>query len=184
MKPARLLPVAALAILLSTAGAVYAQDDAGSGPPPSPPPPAGNTEHGMKHWHHHNELMDLLPEDKQKMLKDAFEKTKKDEKESFEQGRKLHEELDAIMKAPKFDEDAFLKKSDEINELHTKMWQSHLKVIADVATKFTPEERRVLVVMGHMMMKHQHPGGEWGHSMHHHPEHGPDHGPEHSPDHG
>jgi Spy/CpxP family protein refolding chaperone len=150
---------AALATALGTAGIGYAQEDADGTPPPPPPK---EMEHDGKDWHPHDELMELLPDDRQKILKDAFEKMHADDKASFEQGRKLHEELDAILKAPKFDEDAFLKKSDEIDALHTKMWQEHQKAVASVAAKFTPEERRVLLVMGHMMM-HPHAEGGWHH---------------------
>jgi Spy/CpxP family protein refolding chaperone len=148
MKPTKLLAAATLAIALGAAGAIYAEEP---GEPASPPPPAPH-EGGMG-WHHHNELMELLPDDKQKLLKDAFEQVHKDGKAQFEKAHKLHEELEALLKAPKFDEEAFIKKSDEIGDLHMKMWQSHQKAIASVAAKFTPEERRVLLVMGHMMMQ-------------------------------
>jgi hypothetical protein len=46
--------------------------------------------------------------------------------------------------------------------------QSFEKAIASVASKFTQEERRVLVVMGHMMMQH-HFEGMKPHGMGKHP---------------
>jgi uncharacterized membrane protein len=162
MKIVKLLPAAALIAVMSAYGASYAKEDVKDAHPPTTAMPF---EQDGKGGSPHGGLLEALPDDKRKILMDTMKKTHEDNKALFDQMRQLNEERDAILKADKFDQNAFLKKSDEIDAIHDKFSKIHEKAVASVASQFTPQERRVLMVMGHMMMAPHAFGG--GMMMHH-----------------
>jgi len=164
MKLATLLAAGALMTALSLSGAAFAETDHGAGK---------DGAKAWKHEHHHEGLWELLPDDKRAVLHDAMKKAREDNKPIIEQMRKQHEELDAMMKAPDFNTDAYMRKSAELDATREKLHQNMERAKASVAAQFSPQERRVLLVMEHMRM-HRH--GGW---QHHHGEGmKPDHGGE------
>lgn len=104
-----------------------------------------------------------LPEDKAKMLQDAIAKVHEANKPLFEKVGALHKELNEILTAESFDKDAYIAKQAEIHEAMGKIGQARAEALADVAAKFTPEERAVLshpmmgMRSGPMMMNGQGP---------------------------
>ena len=105
-----------------------------------------------------------------------MEKVRQENKPLHEQARKLRTERDALVKAPQFDQDAYLKKSSELGALRDRIMTNKEKAFASVAVKFTLEERKVLLVMRHMHC-HGHHRGDM-HSQHPGDGGNPAHGPQ------
>src|SRR5690348_7714875 len=107
MKIHQLLPTAALVASLALSGAAIANEPAADG--------------AKKHHARFEETLAKLPEAKQKLFREAVEKTKAQNKDLWAQGKKLREEQKAILMAEKFDKAAYLAKAKEIDDLRDKM---------------------------------------------------------------
>lgn len=129
-----LLSTAALATALTISGAALANDTGAAG--------AGKAPH-----HRFEEALSKLPAAKQKLVKDAMDKAKAENKELWMQGKKLRDEQKAILTAEKFDKAAYLAKSKELNDLRDKMSANRTEAFASVAGQLTPEERLSLAKM-------------------------------------
>ncbi len=134
------LPLAALLLTLGV-GAAYAES------PASAPTAQGN------HWKERREerraafdaAIAQLPADKAALVKSTMEKNRASGKETFEKMRDLHEQEQAILLAPNFDKAAFLAKSAEITKLHDQQAGMRAQSIAEIGTKLTAPERKILV---------------------------------------
>ena len=131
------------AVMAAVAAATPVQADEGKNK-------VDGNQHGWRHDGCKAALWRLLPEEKQKLLHETMEKVHKENASLRDQKHKLHQELDALMKAPEFDKDAFLAKTAQMDALHDKMKSNAEKQFASVAGEFTPEERKILVEMRHM----------------------------------
>jgi uncharacterized membrane protein len=133
MKLPMMLSTAILAGSLTLSGAALANDTAAD---------AGKAPH-----HRFEEAISKLPAAKQKLVHDAMEKSKAENKELWTKGRQLREEQKSILTAEKFDKGAYLAKSKEIEDLHDKMAQNRSEAFASIAGQLTPEERVSLAKM-------------------------------------
>lgn len=126
----KLLTTGALILVLAAAQGVQAE---------------GDKEGGFhKGRHHREEILSKLPEEKRELFHATMKTTREQNKESREKLRALREESKAILTAGEFDRKAFLAKSDEIHALHDTMRKNMNNAIADIAEKFTAEERKIL----------------------------------------
>jgi len=120
----------------------------------------GQKGHNDKIWCHHQEgneaLWHLLPEEKRTMLHESMEKIHKQNAALREQGHKLHEDLSVLLKGDEFDKDAYLAKKTQLDLVHDKMRKNAEKEFAEVAAKFSPEERKILAEMQNMRHHREH----------------------------
>lgn len=96
---------------------------------------------------HFEEQLTKLPEDKRALVKESFEEGREAHKASREQMKALHEEVKAILLAPTFDKEAYLAKNKEITALRSSLHNQRAERLAELASKLTPEERKILVEM-------------------------------------
>lgn len=86
-----------------------------------------------------------LPKDKAELYK----KTEEDLKIKFRDIRTkiqaLRKESRAIFESEQFNKDVYLKKAEEIQKLESEKYNIRTRAIADLAPKFTPSERKVLI---------------------------------------
>ena len=98
----KLLSTAVMIISLSVSGMAYADD---------------HWDKKGEHGKFLEEALAKLPEKDAAAFRETIKSAHEQEKASYEQTKKLHEELHAIVIAEKFDKAAYLAKSEEIQTL-------------------------------------------------------------------
>lgn len=142
----RLLIIPAIALLFATASYANSNEE--------------KHEHGGKDYKAHKaEMLAKLPEEKRKMYEESMSKVKGNSKTTWENIKKLKEEQKAILTADKFNKSAYLEKSEEIKDLFNEKAEAKSAAIAELAEKFTKEEREVLAKISG---KHGHHGWNKG----------------------
>jgi Spy/CpxP family protein refolding chaperone len=135
MKLHTMLSTAALMASLTLSGAAIANEPAAAAD-------AAKKPHRME------ETVSKLPEAKQKIVREAMEKARAQNKELWAQSKKLRDEHKAILTAEKFDKAAYLAKAKEMSDLRSKMADNRNEAFASIAGQLTPEERLALVRHG------------------------------------
>lgn len=122
-----------------------------------------------------------LSEATQKLMKESMDKVREANKATFEEMKAKYQELQTILKAPKFDKAAYLAKHEEIQSLHHKVGTARTEAFASVAEKMSVEERASLRGPGSGMGMHRNGmgkgkmhGGAGGPMMNGAPEMAPD----------
>lgn len=93
-----------------------------------------------------------LSEEKATLFREAMKKMHEENKELFGKMGTLMKEQKEILKAPTFDKAAYIAKSAEIQDVHSKISTARAATIAEVASKMTVEERDALSQPHFMMM--------------------------------
>ncbi len=101
-----------------------------------------NFLHGGKSQY--QEMLGKLPLDKQKLYQDAVAQAEQDNSELHEQFDDARKQSAIILKAREFDRDAYIKQISILHELRGKIMQNTANAIADIAGKFSPDERAIL----------------------------------------
>lgn len=149
MNTKRLLLVSTLIAAMAASGAGFAKDSGDN----------GQAMHADgNHWCHQDSgvhaLLNLLPDDKRQLLHKTVDKIRKENASLHEQSHKLEGELEALMKAPDFNKEAFLKTQKELDDIHIKMKENAEKEFAGIASEFNAEERKILVEL--YKLRHAH----------------------------
>lgn len=105
------------------------------------------------------EALSKLPADKAELVRNSMKEGREEGKAERETLKKLFTEQKAIMVAPTFDKTAYLAKSKEISAVFAEVQTKRTERIADVASKLTAEERKVLA--------DAHKGGKFHHGKRH-----------------
>lgn len=108
-------------------------------------PPAVGAELKSKRDSHRQELIASLPKDKAEMLKKAQDTQKAKAEEIKNKVKALRKEQRNLLKEEKFNKDAYMKKSEEISKLESEKFISRSEATAELASKFTVSERKVLM---------------------------------------
>ncbi len=90
------------------------------------------------------EALSKLPKDKAALFEDSIKKAREQNKTLQDQAKTLREELRALLTAPKFDKDAYIAKSAEIQQLQAKAHANKAAAFAGAATQLTQDERKTL----------------------------------------
>lgn len=106
--------------------------------------PDGKEGPGGRHHARFEETLSKLPEDKAQLVRDSMTQARKENKANWERKKALRGEIDALLVAPTFDKDAYLAKVKEQAALKEQMHLSFATKMADVASKLTAEERKIL----------------------------------------
>lgn len=106
--------------------------------------PDGKEGTGGSHHARFEETLAKLPEDKATLVRDSMKQAREENKARWERKKAIREEIDALLVAPTFDRDAYLAKVKEQAALKQDMYLSFATKMADVASKLTVEERRIL----------------------------------------
>lgn len=125
----KLLATTALTLALMTGSAAYA-GPGGEGPKGPPP--------------HLKEALAKLPAEKAKLVEDSFKAGHETRKADHDKLKAIHEEIKGIVEAPKFDKSAFLAKLGEAHKIEDLHRADRDERMADVNSKLTQEERKVL----------------------------------------
>ncbi len=133
------LPLAALLLTVS-AGALHAEPPAAGGRAP-----AGWEEQREERHAAFEAALAKLPADKATLVKDSMQKNRENGKAMHEKIRALHDQEKSLLLAPSFDKSAYLAKSAEISKLHDQQQAARSASMADVASKLSAAERKVLV---------------------------------------
>ncbi len=92
----------------------------------------------------YQEMVAKLPADKQKIYKDAVAHAEQDNAELHEQFDDIRKKSAAILKAPDFDRESYIKQITKLHELRGKIMYNTANAVADIAGKFSPDERATL----------------------------------------
>lgn len=141
----KLLSTTALMMALVLAGAAYAEDTH---------PPAGMHTRGGDRMQQRKEAMAQLPPEKAKLFQDSMKQVHEKNEALQAQARKLHEELDALLTAEKFDKDAWTAKSAEIDKVYDQMRANRNAAFVAAASQFSADERKTLSKMNRRPMMH------------------------------
>jgi Spy/CpxP family protein refolding chaperone len=158
MKHSKALMLATAAFVLALSGASYANDGQ-----------SGKMDGGKGGWHQ-GKCQGQHPQfstAQRELLKSTFEQTKKENKPLREQLHKLRKEQFELTQAATFDQQAFINKGAEMEQVRDQIAANRVKAFAAVAPQFSPEERKFLLKMA-MRHKHHHRHGgkhhhHWGH---------------------
>lgn len=105
-----------------------------------------------------------LPPEKAKLVEGSMHQMMKKNEAAMEHMHALHEKMEAISTADKFDKKAFLATGDEMAALHMKMEKDRTRMMASVAAQLTAQERRDMK----KCMEENFHRGEFGHGGWHH----------------
>lgn len=92
----------------------------------------------------------------QELIKSSWKEGKEERKASFEQMKSLHEELDAIITAEKFDKAAFTAKQQQLDALKDKMDASRTERMAELFAQLSQKDRETFVSMKKEMRQKWH----------------------------
>ena len=95
----------------------------------------------------HDAMLAKLPPAKAELVRSTMKKLREDGKGDWEKAKALHEELQAIIKAPQFDRAAYIAKASEIRGLRMAQNEKRTQALADLASQLTVEERTTLAGM-------------------------------------
>jgi Spy/CpxP family protein refolding chaperone len=144
--------------LLAISGTVYAHD--------------GDGRCDKSGWQMHEDG-GALPDAKRQLLHDTMKKVFEKDKTLISQMHDLHKKRHEILAADKFDRQAFVTATAQIEKVRDRLHADRARAFASIAGQFTPEEREMIA----RMHRHNHHGhddhdgawrhhGEWGdHSM-------------------
>lgn len=93
------------------------------------------------------EKLDALPEEKRALFEDVMKKTENDTQDLREALMDSRKRAGKLLKAEPFDRAAYMKEMQKGHELRGQMMQRMAASMADLAEKFTPEERAALAGM-------------------------------------
>lgn len=91
-------------------------------------------------------------EAQQKQIRDIFESARKDMKAQHDQGRQLHDQMVALLSAPKVDAAAVEQLRQQINAQHEAGSKRMTQAMVDAANVLTADQRAKL---GELMKKHK-----------------------------
>ena len=89
-------------------------------------------------------LLGKLSEGNARLFKSAEQAHELFLKDIKEKSKAIRKEMKALLMAEKFDKDAYMKKSAELTALHSNKYIQRASIIADLASKFSVEERKIL----------------------------------------
>lgn len=92
----------------------------------------------------YKELVAKLPADKQKIYQDAINKAQEDSAELHEKFDEARKQAGNLLRAEKFDRDAYLAQIKTMHDLRGQIMQKIANAVADIAGQFTPQERAIL----------------------------------------
>lgn len=94
---------------------------------------------------HKQELISKLPKDKAELLKKSQEAQKAKSEEISTKIKALRKDMRGLLKEDTFNKDAYLKKAAEITKLESEKFTNRAEAVAELASKFTVSERKVLI---------------------------------------
>ncbi len=142
----KLLMITAMALALSAPAYAQSAPDNGNGQQTQ------SQDARPQDMHHHDHFADLSPQGQQ-IMKTTMHKAHEGNKALWEQGKKLHEQLHAILTADTFDQKAFVAKQAELAKLHARMHASMTQSFAAALAQLSPEDRNAIAAD---MEKHHH----------------------------
>lgn len=92
-------------------------------------------------------LLDTLPANKQKIVKEALQAMQDDKQAKLEKVAKIRDELKSIYSAGKFDSMAYLGKVNQLKVLHDQMHANRTRTMVSLATKLNSDERAIVMEM-------------------------------------
>jgi len=111
--------------------------------------------HGPRHFS--AEQLAHLPEDKRKLFEDAVHQAAADMESRRAELADARKDAERLMNAEPFNEEAFLTKMDQVNDLQAQIRRHITQAIANTAKQFTPEERAVIAdIVSHPPEHHPH----------------------------
>jgi uncharacterized membrane protein len=115
----------------------------------------GGDHYSMSHEHQ------PLSKEQKDLLRSTMKKTYEQNKAAYQEMRELKKQQLEILKDQNFDKAKFVTLSQQIEQKKDQMSDSRMQAFADIADKFSPQQREHLL----WKMKHHHHGHHhhWGH---------------------
>jgi len=109
------------------------------------------------HRQHAAESVATLPAEKRQLFEAAMQRVEQESGDLHEQISDARKEAASLLKAEPFNKAGYLAQIQHIHELRGQMMMHTAEAVAELATRFTPEERAVLATMLAEMFHHPRP---------------------------